>query len=1179
MKWAIVLCAMVALSECLIQVPLIKGKSARESLEEQGLWETYRLKYPYNPVKFQDQRLYVAGEQMTNDADLSYYGVISIGTPPQSFSVIFDTGSSNLWVPSVYCSSAACANHDKFNPGVSSTFRNSGKSLSIQYGTGSMTGFLGYDTVGVGGLSVQNQLFGLSQTEAAFMAHMKADGILGLAYPRLAASQATPVFDNMMSQHLVSQDLFSVYLTSNSAAGSVLTFGGIDPNHYQGSISWIPLSSEMYWQITVESVTVNGQVVACNGGCQAIVDTGTSNIVGPQADITSIGQAVGSYSANGDNVVNCNSVSSMPSIVFNINGQAFTIPGSSYIRQSPYYGCRTGLSSSNSNLWILGDVFIRQYYSIFYRGGNMRPHVAREWHCQLVRTRPTVSRVLERAHTESWNGPIPSPGTCSYRIYRASLSMASGSEGSGGPPTKLQRPPNRLGQERSSYLLQHAYNPVDWYPWGQEAFDKARHEDKPIFLSVGYSTCHWCHVMERESFEDEEIGKILSDNFVCIKVDREERPDVDKVYMTFVQATSGGGGWPMSVWLTPDLRPFIGGTYFPPRDSGRRPGLKTVLARIMEQWQDNRDALESGGEKVLEALKKGTSISADPGETPPHAPDVANRCFAQLTHSYDEEYGGFRDSPKFPSPVNFMFLMSFWSLRRSSSEGAEALRMTVHTLRMMALGGIHDHVGQGFHRYSTDSSWHVPHFEKMLYDQAQLAVAYITAYQAAGWLLYSDMLSGCRCQGSRFFQMWPGIFSRVSRDLSDKSGGFYSAEDADSLPATGGTEKREGAFCVWTWSEIRELLPAVVDGAAGCATEADIFMHHYGVKEQGNVNIEQDPQGELQGQNVLIVRYSVELTAARFAISVEKVSKLLASARAKMAEVRKSRPAPHLDTKMLASWNGLMLSGFARVGSLLEDKALLDRATHAARFLKEHLWDAEQQIILHSCYRGDEMEVEQGVSPIAGFLDDYAFVICGLLDLYEATLQTDWLCWAQELQDRQDHLLWDREGSGYFCSDPTDPTILLRLKQDQDGAEPSANSVSSLNLLRLSHYAGRKDWSERSRQLLAAFSDRLTRVPMALPEMVRALMANHYTCKQIVICGQRDAADTCVIISTVNSLFLPHKVLMLADGETDGFMYRQLPFLSSLTRLGGKATAYVCEDFTCALPVTDPHELRKLLLA
>ncbi|GAA6225986.1 spermatogenesis-associated protein 20 [Lates japonicus] len=752
------------------------------------------------------------------------------------------------------------------------------------------------------------------------------------------------------------------------------------------------------------------------------------------------------------------------------------------------------------------------------------------------------------------------PQPACYHSPSVFMSMAPGGEG---PSSTPHRHTNRLAKERSPYLLQHAHNPVDWYPWGQDAFDKAKNEDKPIFLSVGYSTCHWCHVMERESFEDEEIGRILSDNFVCIKVDREERPDVDKVYMTFVQATSGGGGWPMSVWLTPDLRPFIGGTYFPPRDYGSRPGLKTVLNRIMEQWQNNRPALESSGERILDALKKGTAIAANSGESPPLAPDVANRCFQQLAHSYEEEYGGFRDAPKFPTPVNLMFLMSYWSVNRSTSEGVEALQMALHTLRMMALGGIHDHVAQGFHRYSTDSSWHVPHFEKMLYDQAQLAIAYITASQVSGEQLFADVAKD--------------ILLYVSRDLSDKSGGFYSAEDADSVPASGGPEKREGAFCVWTASEVRELLPDVVEGATGAATLADIFMHHYGVKEQGNVAPEQDPHGELQGQNVLIVRYSVELTAARFGISVEKVNELLASARAKMAEVRKSRPRPHLDTKMLASWNGLMLSAYARVGAVLGDKALLERAMQAGSFLKEHLWDTEQQTILRSCYRGDQMEVQQISPPISGFLDDYAFIICGLLDLYEATLQAEWLQWAEELQLRQDTLFWDDQGGGYFCSDPSDSTVLLQLKEDQDGAEPSANSVSASNLLRLSHYTGRQEWLQRSQQLLTAFSDRLTRVPIALPEMVRSLMAQHYTLKQIVICGQRDAPDTTSLLAVVDSLFLPHKVLMLIDSD-ENFLCQRQPVLSSMSQQGGVATAYVCQDFTCSLPVTDPQELRRLLL-
>ncbi|XP_060795870.1 spermatogenesis-associated protein 20 [Neoarius graeffei] len=782
---------------------------------------------------------------------------------------------------------------------------------------------------------------------------------------------------------------------------------------------------------------------------------------------------------------------------------------------------------------------------------------------------PSLSVCVQRdcghtpPHTDSCHRLHCTAAQHSFRICGAAhFSMASGSNGQ--ESLRSPKHTNLLSDEKSPYLQQHAHNPVDWFPWCQKAFDKAKSEDKPIFLSVGYSTCHWCHVMERESFEDEEIGKILNDNFVSIKVDREERPDVDKVYMTFIQATSGGGGWPMSVWLTPDLRPFIGGTYFPPRDLGRRPGFKTVLLRIMDQWQNNREALESSGERVMDALRKATAISAHSEETLPSALDVAHRCFQQLSRLYEEEYGGFSDAPKFPTPVNFMFLMSYWSVNRASLEGAEALQMTLHTLRMMALGGIHDHVAQGFHRYSTDSSWHVPHFEKMLYDQAQLAVAYITAYQVSGECLFADV--------SR------DVLHYVSRDLSHQSGGFYSAEDADSLPTAESSKKREGAFCVWTAAEIRELLSNTVDEATGGATQADIFMHHYGVKEQGNVQPEQDPHGELQGQNVLIVRYSVELTAAHFGLSVNKVTEVLASARAKLADVRGARPPPHLDTKMLASWNGLMLSGFARVGAVLGDQALLQRAEQTARFLRKHLWDEESQHMLHSCYRGDSMEVEQTASPIAGFLDDYAFVVSGLLDLFEATHTVRWLQWAEELQHRQDQLFWDAQGSGYFCSNPSDPTILLSLKQDEAGPNPVTNSVSALNLLRLSHLTGKQEWMLRSQQLLTAFSDRLLKVPVALPDMVRGLMAHHYTFKQIIICGQPEAEDTASLVACVNSLFLPYKVLILADGNTEGFLYQKLPVLSSLSQQEGKATAYVCRDFTCALPVTCPQELKRLLL-
>ncbi|XP_044207789.1 pepsin A-like [Thunnus albacares] len=363
MKWLVVLSALVAFSECFHKLPLIKGKTAREELQERGLWEDYRKQYPYHPMS----KFYQDGtEPMTNDADLSYYGVVSIGTPPQSFKVIFDTGSSNLWVPSVYCSSQACQNHKKFNPQQSSTFKWGDQPLSIQYGTGSMTGRLASDIVEVGGISVNNQVFGISQSEAPFMAYMKADGILGLAFQSIASDNVVPVFDNMVSQGLVSQPLFSVYLSSNSQQGSEVVFGGIDSSHYTGQITWIPLTSATYWQIQMDSVTINGQTVACSGGCQAIIDTGTSLIVGPSRDIYNMNAWVGaSTTQNGDATVNCQNIQSMPEVTFTLNGHAFTIPASAYVSQS-YYGCRTGFGGEgNQQLWILGDVFIRQYYSIF----------------------------------------------------------------------------------------------------------------------------------------------------------------------------------------------------------------------------------------------------------------------------------------------------------------------------------------------------------------------------------------------------------------------------------------------------------------------------------------------------------------------------------------------------------------------------------------------------------------------------------------------------------------------------------------------------------------------------------------------------------------------------------------------------------------------------------------------
>uniref|UniRef100_A0A8D2LH20 Spermatogenesis associated 20 n=1 Tax=Varanus komodoensis TaxID=61221 RepID=A0A8D2LH20_VARKO len=698
---------------------------------------------------------------------------------------------------------------------------------------------------------------------------------------------------------------------------------------------------------------------------------------------------------------------------------------------------------------------------------------------------------------------------------------------------------NRLIHEKSPYLLQHAHNPVDWYPWGQEAFDKARREDKLIFLSVGYSTCHWCHVMEQESFQNEEIGQILNDNFVCIKVDREERPDVDKVYMTFVQATSSGGGWPMSVWLTPDLKPFVGGTYFPPEDGIYQVGFRTVLLRILEQWKRNKTGLLENSEKILSALLARTDVGARGEEAPPSSKEVMSRCFQQLSESYDEEYGGFSESPKFPTPVNLSFLFSYWALHRSAPEGVRALQMALHTLKMMAYGGIHDHIAQGFHRYSTDQRWHVPHFEKMLYDQGQLAAAYAKAYQ---------------------------------------SGGFYSAEDADSYPTVQSEEKQEGAFCVWTAEEIRWLLPDPIEGIPEKKTMADVFMHHFGVKEGGNVNPLKDPHNELKGKNVLIVQYSLELTAARFGLELEQLKTLLIKSRERLYKARALRPRPHLDSKMLASWNGLMISGFAQSGAILGREEYVERAACAAHFLRNHMFNADSGKLLRSCYRGQGDSVEKSSVPVQGFLEDYVFVIQALFDLYEASLDSSWLEWAVQLQHKQDELFWDPKGFAYFSTVAADPSLLLRMKDDQDGAEPSPNSVAATNLLRAASYTGHKEWVKKAGQLLAAFSERLLKIPVVLPEMARATAAFHLTLKQVVICGDPTGEDTRELLHCYYSTYTPHRVLILADGDTTGFLYRHLGFLSSLEKKDGKATAYLCENFACSLPVTSSQDLRRLLL-
>lgn len=711
--------------------------------------------------------------------------------------------------------------------------------------------------------------------------------------------------------------------------------------------------------------------------------------------------------------------------------------------------------------------------------------------------------------------------------------------------TSLPAGQNRLAQEKSPYLLQHAANPVDWMPWNEEAFAKARAENKPIFLSIGYSTCHWCHVMAHESFEDEATAEIMNREFVNIKVDREERPDVDRVYMTFVQATTGHGGWPMSVWLTPDLKPFVGGTYFPPEDRHGHPAFKKVLQRIASAWKQDREKISEQGTRIIEALAEATSSHR--GGAVPLTAETLTAGFREIARSYDEHEGGFGGAPKFPRPVTLNFMFRVYARDRQGATGRRALEMNLHTLRKMAAGGMHDHLGGGFARYSVDQYWHVPHFEKMLYDNAQLAVAYADAFQITREPLFERVTRD--------------ILEYVRRDMTAPEGGFYSAEDADSLIEHGKPEHAEGAFYVWTQAEIEAALGA----------DAEVFNHHYGVKPSGNAPAGADPHGEFQGKNILIERYSTAETAQHFKRDEQEIAQLLAEARCTLFGVRAKRPRPHLDDKIISAWNGLMISGFARAAQVLGDSEYVTAAERAAAFIRRELYDEATHTLVRN-YR-------EGRSAIEGFADDYAFVIQGLLDLYEASFNAEWLKFAIELQATQDRLFFDAENGGYFSGTGNDPSILLRMKEDNDGAEPAASSVGALNLLRLAQIVSDQAMRERAEKTIAAFGATLSRVPSAMPQMLVALDASVSKPRQIVIAGERDADDTRALLQEVHRTYLPNKILLFTDGKGGGFLAETLEAVREMKPIDGRAAAYVCENFTCRAPLTEPAELRVLLQA
>jgi hypothetical protein len=740
--------------------------------------------------------------------------------------------------------------------------------------------------------------------------------------------------------------------------------------------------------------------------------------------------------------------------------------------------------------------------------------------------------------------------------------------------------PNSLALAKSPYLRQHANNPVGWLEWGEAAFARARAEDKPILLSIGYSTCHWCHVMARESFENAAIAAQLNHDFIPVKLDREERPDVDRVYMTYVQARTGSGGWPLNVFLTPDLKPFFGGTYFPPEDRQGRRGFPSLLAAIAGAWHDKRADLVAEADRVLASLRdhyrnRAASVadSGGPGSTPASstspssaapiplheaAGDAFERGFAHLYESFDATHGGFGGAPKFPRSGNIDFLLRVAALQGggATETGREALRLIAETLRNMIQGGLHDHLGGGFHRYSVDAGWFVPHFEKMLYDQALIA---------------RNLLDTARATGDeRLAWAARSVFDYLLRDLAHPRGAFFSAEDADSdrTPAEGGGHA-EGAFYVWTRTELDRVLPPV-DTALVCA--------HFGIEDAGNVPAELDPHCEFTGRNILRQSRPLAETAVGLGLDPIAAADRLAASLERLRAIRASRPRPHLDDKVLAAWNGLALSALARAAvhpaACLADKRpfYLEAALRCARFIESELWVPARRVLLRSW--------RDGPAAIDGFAEDYACVVAGLLDLHQATLDPHWLRFAEKLQAALDARFWDEAEGGYFSA-PADTELVLRLKDDYDGAEPAASSFALSNLVRLSILQGEPASNEtapalaphraRAARVAEAFRSQWSGAPHALPVLLCGLADLLAEPAHVILAG--DPADPA---------FTALASVVHAAPPFSAPVYLLTPYDAAWARdmvpLGGRPTAYLCRDLACQTPVTNPTALRELLL-
>ena len=688
---------------------------------------------------------------------------------------------------------------------------------------------------------------------------------------------------------------------------------------------------------------------------------------------------------------------------------------------------------------------------------------------------------------------------------------------------------NRLLLEKSPYLLQHAANPVDWYPWGPEAFEKARNENKPIFLSIGYSTCHWCHVMKRESFEDPEVARLMNDAFISIKVDREERPDIDAVYMMVSQMMTGGGGWPLTIIMTPDKKPFFVATYIPKETRFGRMGMLELVPHISELWATRRDEITDDAARITAALRDASEYA--PGED--LDPTLERIAFDELTNRFDEEHGGFGSAPKFPPGHTLLFLLRYW--KRTGNP--RPLEIVEETLGAMRQGGIYDQVGFGFHRYSTDSAWLVPHFEKMLYDQAMLTMAYTETYQATGKEEYAATVRE--------------IIHYVLRDMTDPQGAFYTAEDAES-------EGEEGRFYVWTEDEIRQALDK---------GDADLATRLFSVETAGN--FEGGMTGKKTGRNIFHLRDSFKEFTSRLGIPDKELGGKVQAIRSKLLAVREKRSRLHRDDKIITDWNGLMVAALAKAARVMDEPSYATAAGRSLDFILRNLRDPEGRL-LHR-YR-------DGEAALPAHLDDYTFLIWGLLELYETTFEARYLQSALDLNKRVIEYFWDEEDGGFYLTADDSETLLVRPKEVYDGAVPSGNSVAMLNLLRLSSITGDADLEEKAAQIGRTFSQRVKSAPAAYTQLMVALDFAIGPSYELILSGDSKADDTKVMLKALRQQFVPNKVVVLHPTEQDSpDIDMLLEFLKDYPSIDGKATAYVCLDYACKLPTTDAETMVRLL--